>query len=264
MKQLNNYKASILIVNYNNEKYLDQCIQSAIRQTYKNIEVIVHDDDSNDNSLKKIKTYKKIKLIKNKKKTNYGSINQLNAYYRAFKKSSGDIIFFLDSDDYFSKNKVKKIIEFYKKNPNINSLYDLPIYKYGKFLKKKKKKTNFFYSHWPYIPNQSCLSIKRQKIKKILDEVKSGFFPDIWMDFRIGLYLKNILNDFTIIKENLTYYRQTNQMASKKFSYLSENWWKRRRQAHKYVQHLFKKNKMKYKRSFDYFITEIINKFYVK
>ena len=68
MKNIKNYKASILIANYNNEKYLDQCIQSVLKQTYKNIEIIIHDDDSNDNSLKKIETYRKIKLIKNKKK----------------------------------------------------------------------------------------------------------------------------------------------------------------------------------------------------
>ena len=140
MKNIKNYKASILIANYNNEKYLDQCIQSVLKQTYKNIEIIIHDDDSNDNSLKKIETYRKIKLIKNKKKTKYGSINQFNAYSRAFKKSTGDIIFFLDSDDYFSRFKVKKVIDFYKKNPKVNSLYDLPIYQYDKFLRKKKKK----------------------------------------------------------------------------------------------------------------------------
>ena len=265
MKKFRNIKASILIANYNNEKYIDQCIQSAINQTYQNIEVIIHDDNSSDGSIKKIKKYKKIKLIKNNNRTNYGSINQLNAYSRAFKKSTGDIIFFLDSDDYFSKFKVQKMIDYYKKNPKINSLYDLPIYKYNKNLKKKsKKKNNFFFNHWSYIPNQSCLSLRRQKVKKILNQVKSGFFPDIWIDFRIGVYLKNIINDFTIIEKNLTYYRQTNQMASKKFVHLSENWWQRRQQAHMYVQHLFKKNKMKYRSSFDYFITKMINKFYLK
>ena len=45
-----NYKASVLIANYNNQKYLVDCIDSILNQSYKNIEIIVLDDSSNDNS----------------------------------------------------------------------------------------------------------------------------------------------------------------------------------------------------------------------
>ena len=62
---------------------------------------------SSDNSIKRINKYKNIKIIKNKKRGKYGSYNQMNAYYRAFKKSKGEIIFLLDSDDLFKKNKIK-------------------------------------------------------------------------------------------------------------------------------------------------------------
>ena len=102
-----NLKASILIANYNNEQYLKECINSIKKQNYRNIEIIIHDDGLSDNSLKKLNKYRNIKIIKNKKRGSYGSYNQMNAFYRAFKKSKGKILFLLDSDDFFKKNKIK-------------------------------------------------------------------------------------------------------------------------------------------------------------
>ena len=101
-------KVSVLIANYNNEQYLSECIDSIKKQTYQNVEIIIHDDSSSDNSIKKINKYKNIKNIKNKKRGKYGSYNQMKAYNRAFKISNGEIIFLLDSDDLFKKNKIKK------------------------------------------------------------------------------------------------------------------------------------------------------------
>jgi len=47
-------KVSVLIANYNNQDYLNECISSVKKQTYKNTEIIFHDDFSSDNSLKTI------------------------------------------------------------------------------------------------------------------------------------------------------------------------------------------------------------------
>ena len=52
-------KASVIIVNYNNAKYLEECINSILNQSYKNKEIIVVDDKSKDNSLEILKRYKK-------------------------------------------------------------------------------------------------------------------------------------------------------------------------------------------------------------
>ena len=60
---------SVIIVNYNNAPLLDQSVKSILCQTYKNIEIIVVDDKSTDNSIDELNKYKKnIKIIKNKKK----------------------------------------------------------------------------------------------------------------------------------------------------------------------------------------------------
>ena len=76
-------KASVLIANYNNSKFINECIESLNNQTYKNIEIIFFDDNSNDNSLEVVKKFQNIKIIENKTQTKFGSFNQMNA----FKKS---------------------------------------------------------------------------------------------------------------------------------------------------------------------------------
>ena len=189
-------KVSVLIANYNNEKYLNECIDSIKKQTYQNIEIIIHDDSSSDNSIKRINKYKNITIIKNRKRGRYGSYNQMNAYYRAFKKSKGEIIFLLDSDDLFKKNKIKTVINTFLKNKKISSLFDLPIYKYRNKLKSVKNKKKIISNFWPFIPPQSCIVMKREKFKEIIKKINFNLFPDIWMDFRIGMYLKYINKDF--------------------------------------------------------------------
>ena len=138
MRTKYNPLATIIIANYNNEVYLKKCLESVLNQQYKKIEVIVVDDFSSDNSLNILNEYKNfITIIKNKKKTKHGSYNQINAYQLGFKKSKGKIIFFLDSDDYFSKKKITTVINFFR-NKNINIIFDLPIYDFKN--KKMKKK----------------------------------------------------------------------------------------------------------------------------
>ena len=103
-------KISVVIANYNSGKYIDQCINSLKSQTYKDIEIIFFAD----NSIEIIQKYSDVKIIKNKKQTKYGSINQLNAFKNAINLSNGDLIFFLDSDDYFHEKKVETVVDYFK------------------------------------------------------------------------------------------------------------------------------------------------------
>lgn len=97
--------ASILINNYNYDKYLKAAIDSALNQTYKPIEVIIVDDGSTDTSQEIIQSYgTRVKAIL---KSNGG---QASAFNTGFQESKGDFIFFLDSDDTFSPDKVEKIV----------------------------------------------------------------------------------------------------------------------------------------------------------
>ena len=66
-------KISVIVNFHNGEKYLDKCLNSIINQNYRNIEIILWDNCSDDNSYKKIRNYTddRIKYIFNKKKYHY-------------------------------------------------------------------------------------------------------------------------------------------------------------------------------------------------
>ena len=89
---------SIIIPIYNTEKYLHECIDSVLKQQYKNIEVILVNDCSTDGCADICNSYKNNKLIKiihNKK--NLGTALSRN---KGILTASGKYIIFLDSDDY--------------------------------------------------------------------------------------------------------------------------------------------------------------------
>lgn len=98
---------SILINNYNYERFLKEAIDSALAQTYPRLEVVVVDDGSTDNSVEIIKSYGRqiIPVFK----VNGGQASAFNA---GFDACQGDIICFLDSDDIFYPEKVEKTVNF--------------------------------------------------------------------------------------------------------------------------------------------------------
>ncbi len=98
-------KVSIIIINYNYSKYLAESIDSALNQTYANVEVIVVDDGSKDNSSDIIKSYgDDIEAVFQE---NRGMIEASNA---GFNLATGNIILFLDADDYLYEDAAEKVI----------------------------------------------------------------------------------------------------------------------------------------------------------
>ena len=93
-----NKKISIIIPVYNAEKYLKCCLDSILNQSYKNLEIIIINDGSTDNSLKVIEEYKKndnrIILISQK---NQGVSKSRN---NGLELATGDYIMFIDPDDW--------------------------------------------------------------------------------------------------------------------------------------------------------------------
>lgn len=112
---------SVIMPAYNCEKYIAEAIESVIKQTYKNWELIIVNDASTDDTEKIIKSYqekdKRIKLISLTE--NQGVANARNT---AIQNSEGRYIAFLDADDYWEKEKLQEQITFMK-NKNITFSY---------------------------------------------------------------------------------------------------------------------------------------------
>ncbi|NWF57763.1 MAG: glycosyltransferase [Fischerella sp.] len=108
-KDEKNPLVSIIIGNYNYERFLKEAIDSALNQTYQNIEVIIVDDGSKDKSREIISSYGEriIPVFKE----NGGQPSNYNA---GFTTSRGDIICFLDSDDIFLPHKVAEAVNIFE------------------------------------------------------------------------------------------------------------------------------------------------------
>ena len=251
-------KISVVIANYNSGNYIEQCINSLTRQTYKDIEIIFFDDNSTDNSINEIKKFPIVKVIENKNQTKYGSLNQLNAFKESINQSTGELIFFLDSDDFFHEKKVETIVNYFKNNSETKILFDLPINLYKNSNNNERGDKYFFKTYWPFIHPTSCITIKKEVVDKLFTSISTKDFTDVWMDFRICIYAQYILKNFNRVNKNLTYYRRTENNISSNFRKFSKNWWKRRDQAHEYFHFFCKNNDIKFKKNLDYLFTKFV------
>lgn len=98
---------SIITPMYNCEKYISRCIESILNQTYTDIELILVDDGSKDNTLKIVEAYKD-ERIKVYKKKNGGASSARNY---GITRSSGKYILFVDADDYVDVDIVKSMVK---------------------------------------------------------------------------------------------------------------------------------------------------------
>ena len=105
-------KVSVIVPIYNEEKNLKRCIESLINQTYKNLEIILINDGSTDNSKEIIDSYKDKRIVAiHKKNTGIGDTRNTG-----IAKSTGDYIMFVDSDDYIELNYVEVLLKSLNEN----------------------------------------------------------------------------------------------------------------------------------------------------
>lgn len=107
-----NNKVSIIVPVYNVELYLEECIDSVINQTYENLEIIIVDDGSTDNSGMICDAYEnKDERITVIHKENGGLSAARNTGLRI---ATGEYVYFLDSDDYIEKNAMSDLMEIFE------------------------------------------------------------------------------------------------------------------------------------------------------
>ncbi len=118
---MNDKKVSIVIPTYNREKLIVKCIDSAIKQTYKNIEIIIVDNCSTDNTWKVLENYKKQdeRIIISKNNENLGPVRN---WEKAIKIATGEYIKILWSDDWIDEKFIEKTLPYFE-DPEIAFVY---------------------------------------------------------------------------------------------------------------------------------------------
>lgn len=177
-------KVSVIVPVYNTEKYLRRCLNSLVNQTLKDLEIIIIEDKSPDNSNEILKEYKE--KYKDKIKVFHNKTNKGIGYNRNYgiKKATGKYIAFVDSDDWVDETAYEKM--------------------YNKAIKENL--------------DLVCCDIKKIKdSKKIIGYETINYFkssnvecnPMLLLDINLGptnkLFLKKIFNKDTFFSENLKY-----------------------------------------------------------
>ena len=115
-------KISIILSSYNHEKFIAQAIESVLSQSFADFELLIIDDNSTDNTAGIIKNFKdpRIKFFQNSQ--NFGMVINTN---NLIKKARGEYIAFINSDDFWEKDKLKKQIDFLENNHDFGACFSL-------------------------------------------------------------------------------------------------------------------------------------------
>lgn len=169
----NNYpKISIITPSYNQGQFLEETILSVLNQNYPNLEYIIIDGDSTDNSVEIIKKYEKHLAYWVSEKDN----GQAHAINKGFKKATGDIVCWINSDDLLIKGALKTIANYFLSNPDVQFVngYTLRIDKDSKILFNNHimKQSVFFAKQGVFNIAQQSMFWKKELFAKIgfLDE----------------------------------------------------------------------------------------------
>ena len=197
---------SVIMNCHNGERYLKDSIKSLINQSYKKWELIFWNNCSNDNSKLICKNFKdkRIKYFENSK-----LISLYKARNLAIKKSKGKYICFLDTDDWWTNNKLIKQVDFFKKNKKVKFLYT----NYFQFDQKNNTKKIFFKKQLPSgkitqnLLDHYCIGILTVMIKKeIFDNFKFNNKLNIIGDYDLFIRL-SLKYELKCIQLPLAYYR---------------------------------------------------------
>jgi len=197
---------SVIVPCYNHEKYLKECIDSIMNQTYTNYELVVIDDGSKDDSLKVLKELQKKYNFNLIHQENRGLSATLNRGIKEFSK--GKYIAFCASDDYWSLSKLEKQVEFMEKNPEFPMCYGNTYYVNSNSVPVIQKDKNFR-GGWLFddiFVNKIHPPVNYMFSAKIFNEVgyynESMYAEDFYMNLKIA-------SRFPIgyLNEYLSYYR---------------------------------------------------------
>ena len=252
-------KVSVLITNYNKEKYIEECILSALNQDSKNIEIIVLDNNSTDNSLEIINKFSEKILIKKKNRiSEFAPSNQIDLIIDFFRRTTREVICLLDGDDFFLPNKISTIKDYFINNPEVDVIFDTPRVLINNKILPLILKNSIFNNIWPPTTPTSSISFRRSYFDLCLELDLFKDYPLVEIDFRLNFFSKKIRNKYIDLNDYLTFYRKVDNGIMSKIKKFSNIWWVKRLEAHGFVKEVFKINSIKYSKNYDFYLTKII------
>ena len=170
-------KISIITPSYNQGSFIEQTIQSVLNQTYKNIEYIIVDGGSTDNTLDIIKKYQdKIDYVISEKDN-----GQSDAINKGFRHATGELVGWINSDDLLYPDCVEKIVQLYHQHPD-GSIY------YPAILDNIDPEGKLLYKSIRKIPNRNHLLNKNYSV------IQQGSF-----------YSRNLVKQIGYLDESIYY-----------------------------------------------------------
>jgi len=215
---------SVVVSCYNHELYIKESILSVLNQTYKNIELIVFDDGSVDNSASIIEALSKEHGFFFQRQKNIGFTPTLN---KAIKLCKGKYIAFLGSDDLFFEDMIEKQIKFLEDRNDFavcggNMVF---IDGDGRLLSKQKKKpyseVDFFtiFNNRKAGPPASSAMIRLDVLREV-----GGYDPNIGLeDLYIWMKITHHGYRLAILESDFIYYRKHGSNTSKQYKFMSDS-----------------------------------------
>ena len=179
-------KVSIVTPSYNQGRFIEETIRSVLLQEYENLEYIIIDGESKDQSVKIIKKYEKWISYW----VSEPDRNQSNAINKGFRHATGDIFGWLNSDDIFTPNAISKIVELREKFPDAIAWsgsaekIDLEGNSLGVYNARPgtaKDFGNFGHSACVYQPSTLIDSKAFEKVGGINEELEIGLDVELWI-----------------------------------------------------------------------------------
>ena len=129
-------RVTVYILNYNYGSYISKAIDSVINQTFKDIEILVIDDGSNDNSLEVIKNYsRKVKVIEQ------NNIGLVKSIIKAFSIAQGEYVVRLDADDWLAPDCIEKLVNKIEEDENTALVFPdyFEVDEFGQIIRRIKR-----------------------------------------------------------------------------------------------------------------------------
>lgn len=226
-------KISIITVCYNSEKTISKTLESILYQSFKDVEHIIIDGKSTDSTLSIIS-----KFLHNKKVISEPDKGIYDAMNKGIEIATGDIIGFLNSDDFYVNNNIlSNVTKIFENNSDIDACYSDLIYvnqtdtsNIVRFVKSKKFYKGLFSKGW--CPPHPTFFVRRSIYERFgkfdlnysiasdvdlmmrfleMHNIKSKYIPEVWVKMRMGgITNKNFRNIWLQNKEIILSFKKNN------------------------------------------------------